>query len=205
MANVFRSIRRFSGIDEAEYMMSVAGDFNYIEFLANSKSGQFFFSSHDGKYMIKTQTKQESKFLREIMPQYVSHLADHPNSLLVRFYGMYRVKMSFMNASIYFVIMSSVFHTDLPIHVKYDIKGSTIGRSVSEEECNNGSVQKDINLLESGRVIRLGEENSKLFVETITHDALFLKSLGIMDYSLLVRNVAAFLSILILFRSVYMS
>ena len=37
-----------------------AGDFNYIEVIANSKSGQFFFYSHDGKYMIKTQTKEES-------------------------------------------------------------------------------------------------------------------------------------------------
>lgn len=37
------------------------GDFNYIEFIANSKSGQFFFYSHDGRYMIKTQTKEECR------------------------------------------------------------------------------------------------------------------------------------------------
>lgn len=39
MANAFRAVRYLSGIDEAEYMMSLAGDFNYIEFIANSKSG----------------------------------------------------------------------------------------------------------------------------------------------------------------------
>lgn len=50
MANVFHAIRGQSGIDEAEYMVSIAGDFNYIEFIANSKSGQFFFYSHDGRY-----------------------------------------------------------------------------------------------------------------------------------------------------------
>jgi 1-phosphatidylinositol-4-phosphate 5-kinase len=50
MANVFKAVRTLSGLDEAEYMMSIAGDFNYIEFLANSKSGQFFFYSHDGRY-----------------------------------------------------------------------------------------------------------------------------------------------------------
>lgn len=49
MANVFHAIRSQSGIDEAEYMLSIAGDFNYIEFIANSKSGQFFFYSHDGR------------------------------------------------------------------------------------------------------------------------------------------------------------
>ena len=66
------------------------GDFNYIEFIANSKSGQFFFYSHDGMYMIKTQSKEECVLLRHIMPQYVEHLSEHPNSLLVRFYGMHR-------------------------------------------------------------------------------------------------------------------
>lgn len=67
-----------------------SGDFNYIEFIANSKSGQFFFYSHDGCYMIKTQSKEECVLLRQIMPQYVEHLTKHPNSLLVRFYGMHR-------------------------------------------------------------------------------------------------------------------
>lgn len=66
------------------------GDFNYIEFIANSKSGQFFFYSHDGKYMIKTQSKAEIKLLRRILPQYVDHLHDNPSSLLVRFYGVHR-------------------------------------------------------------------------------------------------------------------
>ncbi len=66
------------------------GDFNYIEFLANSKSGQFFFYSHDGKYMIKTQTQEECVLLRRIMLKYVQHLTIHPDSLLVRFYGMHR-------------------------------------------------------------------------------------------------------------------
>jgi len=50
MAKVFKAVRTLSGIDEAEYMLSIAGDFNYIEFIANSKSGQFFFYSHDGRY-----------------------------------------------------------------------------------------------------------------------------------------------------------
>jgi len=90
MANVFRAVRALSNISEADYMLSLAGDFNYIEFIANSKSGQFFFYSHDGKYMIKTQSKMECKLLRRIMPQYVKHLTMNPDSLLVRFYGMHK-------------------------------------------------------------------------------------------------------------------
>jgi hypothetical protein len=42
----------------------------FLEFISNSKSGQFFFFTHDQQYMIKTQTKAECKFLRSILPQY---------------------------------------------------------------------------------------------------------------------------------------
>lgn len=90
MSNVFRAVRSLSNISEADYMVSLAGDFNYIEFIANSKSGQFFFYSHDGRYMIKTQSKEESKLLRQMMPQYVKHLTMNPDSMLVRFYGMHK-------------------------------------------------------------------------------------------------------------------
>jgi 1-phosphatidylinositol-4-phosphate 5-kinase len=90
MSNVFRAVRSLSNISEADYMVSLAGDFNYIEFIANSKSGQFFFYSHDGRYMIKTQSKEESKLLRQMMPQYLKHLTMNPDSMLVRFYGMHK-------------------------------------------------------------------------------------------------------------------
>ena len=86
---VFRRIRDFYGIDPANYMLSVCGDYNYIEFISNSKSGQFFFYSHDGKYMIKTQTKEENKFMRRILPHYFKYISQNPHSLLVRIYGKY--------------------------------------------------------------------------------------------------------------------
>jgi hypothetical protein len=46
---VFKRIRQFCGIDEASYMMSICGNSNFIEFMSNSKSGSFFFYSHDGQ------------------------------------------------------------------------------------------------------------------------------------------------------------
>jgi len=87
---------------------------------------------------------------------------------------------------IYFVVVSSVFNSDQTIHAKYDIKGSTVGRVVSEEKCKMGSVQKDLNLIQSGRVLRLGPGLVDAFLDTLSNDCLFLQSLRIMDYSLLV-------------------
>lgn len=66
---VFERLRILFDIEVSEFMLSVCGNSNYLEFISNSKSGQFFFYSHDGKYMIKTQSKEENKFLMKILPQ----------------------------------------------------------------------------------------------------------------------------------------
>lgn len=34
-------------------MLSVAGNYDYLELITNSKSGSFFFYSHNQKYIIK--------------------------------------------------------------------------------------------------------------------------------------------------------
>lgn len=61
---VFAYMRRLFGVNEFDFLLSVCGNANFIEFISNAKSGQFFFYSSDGKYMIKTMTNSESKFLR---------------------------------------------------------------------------------------------------------------------------------------------
>lgn len=60
----FAYLRRMFGVNEFDFLLSVCGNANFIEFISNAKSGQFFFYSSDGKYMIKTMTNAESKFLR---------------------------------------------------------------------------------------------------------------------------------------------
>jgi 1-phosphatidylinositol-4-phosphate 5-kinase len=61
---VFAYLRRLFGNNEFDFLLSVCGNANFIEFISNAKSGQFFFYSSDGKYMIKTMTNNESRFLR---------------------------------------------------------------------------------------------------------------------------------------------
>uniref|UniRef100_A0A7S1U3Z0 PIPK domain-containing protein n=1 Tax=Phaeomonas parva TaxID=124430 RepID=A0A7S1U3Z0_9STRA len=182
---IFRAIRKHFGIDESDYMLSLAGDFNFIEFIANSHSGQFFFYSHDGRYMIKTMEKAECKLLRDLLPDYYNHIKNQRQTLMTRFYGMHRVKMRHISKVMHFVIMGSVFHTGLPIHVSYDLKGSTVGRMVSEEERAKGKVRKDQDLLKDERRLQLGPMR-ETFIEQVERDSQFLARHNIMDYSLLV-------------------
>ena len=121
---MFRAIRRLYGVKTEDYVLNVAGDRDYIQFIANSRSGQFFFYSHDGKYMIKTQTKEENKFLRRILPDYYKYMLANPDTLITRFYGMHRVKMYHLRRKLHFVVMASVFDTPEKIHIMYDLKGS---------------------------------------------------------------------------------
>lgn len=46
---VFARLRNLCDIPMESYMESVCGNYNFLEFVSNSKSGQFFFYSHDGK------------------------------------------------------------------------------------------------------------------------------------------------------------
>jgi len=131
--------------------------------------------------MIKTQTKAESTMLRSILPDYVNYMFQNPYSFLTHFYGMYRVMMPNLGHKIHFVIMKSVFNTEKEIHKIYDLKGSTVGRRAKRGD----SVHKDLDILEEGWKIRVGQPVKKAMMDQLQRDAQFLVRLGIMDYSLL--------------------
>eukprot|EP00474_Spongospora_subterranea_P009263 CRZ09721.1 hypothetical protein [Spongospora subterranea] len=182
---VYRSLRRRFGIDTADYLLCLCGDEHYLEFIANSKSGQFFFYSHDRQFMIKTITNSEAKFLQSILARYYKYVMDNPNTLLTSFLGMHRVKPHKMK-KMHFVIMGSVFYTDKFIHEVYDIKGSTLGRKATEaEKCQETPVLKDVDFIDNNQVINIGPKNGSIFLRQLQDDAKFLKKLKIMDYSLL--------------------
>ncbi|PHJ17560.1 phosphatidylinositol-4-phosphate 5-kinase, partial [Cystoisospora suis] len=92
--DTFECARELAGVTEQDYRSSVCRtDFSFIEFESNSKSGQFFLFSHDGKYLIKTISQREVKQVLKILPAYIDHLLTNPNSLLTRLFGLHRVEI----------------------------------------------------------------------------------------------------------------
>ena len=61
--NVFKSLRKFWGVDESEFMLSICGEQALKEMNSAGKSGSIFFSSTDDQYIIKTMRKVEMKAL----------------------------------------------------------------------------------------------------------------------------------------------
>ena len=116
---------------------------------------------------------------------YIQYVKNQPNTLLTKFYGMYRVK-THNRQPIYFIVMGSVFYTDLEIHTIYDLKGSTHGRKASEKDKKQETpVLKDLDFLENNEIIQIGSSKAKLFCEQLRRDTELLRKLKIMDYSLL--------------------
>ncbi|CAM9270493.1 unnamed protein product, partial [Chrysoparadoxa australica] len=177
---VFKHIRECFGVDRLTYMLSVAGNYNFLEFISNAKSGEFFFFSHDERFMIKTMKPSETKFLRRILPHYYEHVMGHPDSFLVRFYGLYRVKMHHLHRKVHFIVMNSVVDTCKEIHSTYDLKGSTYGRFAKAGE----KVKKDQDLEKGDNKLHLGAQRDA-FLGVLRKDVQFLARMKIMDYSLL--------------------
>lgn len=94
----------------------------------------------------------------------VQHVSKHRHSLLPKFYGMHRIENG--GNKIRFVVMNNLFDTDKPIHAKYDLKGSTVGRSAGEKK-GKGGILKDLDVHEP---FRLGPQKRALFLQQLEYD-----------------------------------
>ncbi|KAJ4733506.1 phosphatidylinositol- 4-phosphate 5-kinase 5 [Rhynchospora pubera] len=181
---VFRHLRQLFKVDPADYMLAICGDDALREFSSPGKSGSFFYLTNDDRFMIKTVKKSEVKVLIRMLPSYYQHVRRYQNSLVTRFYGVHCVK-PINGQKIRFIVMGNLFCSEYRIHRRFDLKGSSYGRTADkiEEEIDETTTLKDLDL---NFVFRLPSFWYKEILEQIKRDCEFLETEGIMDYSLLV-------------------
>jgi len=184
---VFRSIRDMCKIDTADYLMSLTDKYVLSELGSPGKSGSFFYYSQDYRFIIKTVHHSEHKYLLKILKNYYEHIKNNPDTLICKIYGLHRVKIPY-GKKIHFIVMANIFPPDKDIHVKYDLKGSKIGRFIpTEEEINNKlAVLKDLNWIKNEKKLYLGDKKREIFINQLEKDVKFLSDNNVMDYSLLV-------------------
>jgi 1-phosphatidylinositol-4-phosphate 5-kinase len=97
---------------------------------------------------------------------------------------MYRVKLYHLRRNVKFIIMNSVYYTDKLLHQFYDLKGSKAGRNAKPGQ----DVLKDNDLRKRlpEEAIILAPDVRERLREQIVLDCDFLRTMKIMDYSLLV-------------------
>ena len=64
----------------------------------SGKSSSFFFFTSNKYFVVKTLKFKEYRMLyrRNILEKYFHHLQKNPKSLLARFYGVFKVKIQYM-------------------------------------------------------------------------------------------------------------
>lgn len=153
------------------------------------RSGSFFFFSHDKKFIIKTMTAEELKLFLRILPQLSDHHKSVPKSLLAKILGVFTVKMSNMDA-VHIMLMENTLRLKNPDRLNYifDLKGSRVDRKVKGSTTPSTTL-KDINFLMAARenpgFTAQTSINERVLRTAICKDVEFLRSQGLMDYSLL--------------------
>ncbi|XP_008787445.2 phosphatidylinositol 4-phosphate 5-kinase 9-like [Phoenix dactylifera] len=178
---VFRNLREMFKIDAADYMMSICGNAALRELSSPGKSGSVFFLSQDDRFMIKTLRKSEVKVLLRMLPNYYDHVHRYENTLITKFFGLHRVKPS-SGQKFRFVVMGNMFCTELRIHRRFDLKGSSLGRSTDKVEIDENTTLKDLDL---NYCFYLEPSWRDALLKQIEIDSKFLETQSIMDYSLL--------------------
>ncbi|KAK8549102.1 hypothetical protein V6N12_062000 [Hibiscus sabdariffa] len=181
---VFRHLRELFKVDPADYMLAICGNDALRELSSPGKSGSFFYLTQDDRFMIKTVKKAEVKILIRMLPSYYQHVCRYENSLVTKFYGVHCVK-PIGGQKTRFIVMANLFCSEYRIHRRFDLKGSSHGRSTDkpEEEIDETTTLKDLDL---NFVFRLERNWFQELMEQIDRDCEFLESERIMDYSLLV-------------------
>ncbi|KAL8433877.1 hypothetical protein ACSSS7_003538 [Eimeria intestinalis] len=101
---VFRRIRAIFGIDSLLYIRSVGpeqllgnlilGNLSSLsELVSEGKSGSLFYYTTDGKFMIKTVSKETASFMRSILFDYYKHVSTCTNTMLTRFCGLHAIRL----------------------------------------------------------------------------------------------------------------
>ncbi|XP_015698469.2 phosphatidylinositol 4-phosphate 5-kinase 6-like isoform X2 [Oryza brachyantha] len=183
---VFRTLRKLFDVDPADYMISICGDDALLELSSPGKSGSFFYFTNDDKYMIKTMKKSEVKVLLRMLPAYYKHVRSFDNTLVTKFFGLHCVKITgAIQKKVRFVIMGNLFCSNYAIHRRFDLKGSSHGRTTDKpiDQIDETTTLKDLDL---NFIFRLEGAWFQDFCRQVDKDCELLEQERIMDYSLLV-------------------
>ncbi|XLR47114.1 hypothetical protein HN51_031198, partial [Arachis hypogaea] len=69
-----------------------------------------------------------------MLPKYYYHVGHHENTLITKFFG------------VRFVVMGNMFCTELHIHCRYDMKGSSHERFTEKDKISSHTTLKDLDL-----------------------------------------------------------
>ncbi|CAL0330056.1 unnamed protein product [Lupinus luteus] len=181
---VFRHLRELFAIDPSNYILAISASGSLREMSSPGKSGSLFYLTQDDRFIIKTVKKSEVKVLIRMLPSYYQHVCQYKNSLVTAFLGVHCVK-PIGGQKTRFIVMGNIFCSEYRIHKRFDLKGSSHGRTTDkpEKKIDETTTLKDLDL---NFVFRLEKSWFQELKWQLDRDCEFLEAEGIMDYSLLI-------------------
>ncbi|CAO2835539.1 unnamed protein product [Amaranthus hypochondriacus] len=179
---LFRNIQYMGDVKYEDYMQAVCNHETLMELAHRGCGGKPFYVSQDDRFVIKILRKSEAKVLLGMLPSYYSHILNNKNTLLAKYYGLHASRPSNGGEKVFFVVMENLLRTELLINKRYDLKGSSQGRSATKNGSQDTLTLKDLAL---DLCFHLDPTIRNRILEQIKVDCEFLEEQGIMDYSLL--------------------
>lgn len=100
-----------------------------IELSNPGASGSIFYLTADDEFIVKTVMHKECEFLQKLLPGYYMNLNQNPRTLLPKFFGLFNYICNAKNIRL--CVMNNLLPSSVKMHEKYDLKGSTYKRKVS--------------------------------------------------------------------------
>ena len=201
---IFNNIRLLFGITKENFIKSISPQDFITELMISSqtifeelcstgKSGSLLYYTRDGEFIVKTISRKEYQFLKKMIDDYYFYMKDNPTTFLPKLYGCYVLQRKYKKkiTNIYFIVMTNVFATSHNIDIRFDLKGSTIGRRVltgkvkDKEIFKNGDMAlKDLDFEKFDEKINVGKKR-EIILEQFKKDIEFLEAINSNDYSIL--------------------
>ncbi|KAK5601800.1 Phosphatidylinositol 5-phosphate 4-kinase type-2 gamma [Crenichthys baileyi] len=180
---VFRNLRERFGIEDQDYQISLTRSSPLRD--EEGKYLELWLTSYDHTLVVKEISSEEVEEMHSFLSEYHQHIVTcHGSTLLPQFLAMYRVTVE--SEDTYLLVMRNMFSHRLPVHRKYDLKGSVLTREASfKEKVKELPTYKDADFLNSMEKIYVSDEEKEKVMNKLSRDIEFLMRMRIMDYSLL--------------------
>lgn len=126
--------------------------------------------------MMKTISHAEFERLKFILKDYYEHLVSYPQTLITRYFGLHKIKYKPEGGGvqrIYFIIMANVFNTTRSLNIRYDLKGSKLGRRTKKKPTDiipSSIALKDLDFDNDGMKIDVDENIKQALIKQIDID-----------------------------------
>mmetsp|Transcript_70782 Transcript_70782/g.188811 ORF Transcript_70782/g.188811 Transcript_70782/m.188811 type:complete len:353 (-) Transcript_70782:657-1715(-) len=178
--NTMSAVRQHFGLSNDDFRQSVVDvPLRMVGQMRSGKSGAMFWIAGDNKFVIKQITRSERKALSAIINRYALYIKRGGKTLLPVICAAFKVACDGQETRL--MVMNNVFDAPLPIDQRFDLKGTTEHRYV--RGLREDATGKDRNF--GDRSIHVPAFAQELLLSVMRSDIEWLRSVGIMDYSLL--------------------